>query len=243
MFAQLLKAYSGHSIKNDVLSGAVVAIALVPEAIAFSLIAGVSPLVGLYTAFILGLMTALFGGKPGMISGATGSVAVVMVSLVATHGVEYLFFATVLTGLIQVAFGLLKLAKFIRLVPQPAILGFVNGLAIVIALAQLPMFEGEGPVMYTLVFATMATMVILPRITKAVPAGLVAIIALSLITIIFDLDTKRVADLGSIAGDLPSFHRPDVPFSFETLKIVLPYAAVMAAVGLIESLLAVLEIH
>ncbi|RUM43607.1 MAG: SulP family inorganic anion transporter [Hydrogenimonas sp.] len=237
MFAQLLRAYSGQSIKNDVLSGAVVAIALVPEAIAFSLIAGVSPLVGLYTAFLLGLITALFGGKPGMISGATGSVAVVMVSLVATHGVEYLFLATVLTGLLQVAFGLMKLAKFIRLVPQPAILGFVNGLAIIIALAQLPMFEGEGPVMYALVFATMATMVILPKITKAVPAGLVAIIVLSLITIFFDLDTKRVADLGSIAGDLPSFHLPDVPLNLETFKIILPYAVVMAAVGLIESLL------
>ncbi|WP_456402276.1 SulP family inorganic anion transporter [Hydrogenimonas sp.] len=237
MFAQLLKAYSGHSAKNDVLSGIVVAIALVPEAIAFSLIAGVSPLVGLYTAFILGLITALFGGKPGMISGATGSVAVVMVALVATHGVEYLFFATLLTGFIQLLFGLFKLAKFIRLVPQPAILGFVNGLAIVIALAQLPMFEGEGAVMYILVFATMATMVVLPKITKAVPAGLVAIVVLSVITVIFDLDTKRVADLGSIAGDLPSFHWPDVPLSLETLWIVLPYAAVMAAVGLIESLL------
>ena len=138
MFAQLLKTYSGHRIKNDVLSGAVVAVAL---------IAGVSPLVGLYTAFLLGLITALFGGKPGMISGATGCVAGVMVSLVATHGGVYLFFATILTGLIQVAFGLMRLAKFIRLVPQPAILGFVNGLAIVIALAQLPMFEGEGPVL------------------------------------------------------------------------------------------------
>ncbi|WP_456389457.1 SulP family inorganic anion transporter [Hydrogenimonas sp.] len=237
MFAQLLKAYPGHSIKNDVLSGIVVAIALVPEAVAFSLIAGVSPLVGLYTAFILGLITALFGGKPGMISGATGSVAVVMVSLVATHGVEYLFFATVLTGLIQAAFGLLRLAKFIRLVPQPAILGFVNGLAIVIAMAQLPMFEGEGPIMYILVFTTMAIMVVLPKITKAVPAGLVALVALSVIAVVFDLDTKRVADLGSIAGDLPSFHWPDVPFGMETLKIVLPYALVMAAVGLIESLL------
>ena len=237
MFAQLLKTYSGPSVKNDVLSGTVVAIALVPEAIAFSLIAGVSPLVGLYTAFILGLITALFGGKPGMISGATGSVAVVMVSLVATHGVEYLFFATILAGLIQVAFGALRLAKFIRLVPQPAILGFVNGLAIVIALAQLPMFEGEGPVMYILAAATMATMIFLPRFTKAVPAGLVAIVVLSAVTVLFDLPTKRVADLGSIAGDLPSFHWPEVPLSLETLKIVLPYAAVMAAVGLIESLL------
>ncbi len=237
MFAQLLRAYSGHSAKNDLLSGIVVAIALVPEAIAFSLIAGVSPLVGLYTAFILGLVTALFGGKPGMISGATGSVAVVMVALVATHGVEYLFFATILAGAIQLLFGLFRLAKFIRLVPQPAILGFVNGLAIVIALAQLPMFEGEGAVMYLLVFATMATMVLLPKVTKAVPAGLVAIVVLSLVTVLFDLDTKRVADLGSIAGDLPSFHWPEVPLSIETFRIVLPYAAVMAAVGLIESLL------
>ncbi|HEB77735.1 MAG TPA: SulP family inorganic anion transporter, partial [Methylothermaceae bacterium] len=237
MFAQLLKTYSGHSVKNDVLSGAVVAVALVPEAIAFSLIAGVSPLVGLYTAFILGLMTALLGGKPGMISGATGSVVVVMVSLVAAHGVEYLFLATLLTGLIQVAFGVMRLAKFIRLVPQPAIFGFVNGLAIVIALAQLPMFEGEGWIMVAMVAATMATMVILPKITQAVPAGLVAIIGLSIVTVLLDLDTKRVADLGNIAGDLPSFHWPQVPINLETLKIIFPYAAVMAAVGLIESLL------
>ena len=237
MFAQLLKAYSGHSVKNDVLSGAVVAVALVPEAIAFSLIAGVSPLVGLYTAFMLGLMTALLGGRPGMISGATGSVAVVMVSLVATHGVEYLFLATLLTGFLQIAFGVMRLAKFIRLVPQPAIFGFVNGLAIVIALAQLPMFEGEGWIMYGLVATTMAIMVILPRLTQAVPAGLVAIIGLSIVTVVFDLDTKRVADLGSIAGDLPSLHWPQVPLNLETLKIIFPYAAVMAAVGLIESLL------
>jgi len=237
MFAQLLKTYSGHSVKNDVLSGAVVAVALVPEAIAFSLIAGVSPLVGLYTAFILGLTTALLGGKPGMISGATGSVAVVMVSLVASHGVEYLFLATLLTGLIQVAFGVMRLAKFIRLVPQPAIFGFVNGLAIVIALAQLPMFEGEGWLMYAMVAATMAIMVILPKLTQAVPAGLVAIVGLSVVTVLFDLETKRVADLGNIAGDLPGFHWPQVPLDLETLRIIFPYSAVMAAVGLIESLL------
>ena len=237
MFSKILQNYSASSVKNDVLSGIVVAVALVPEAIAFSIIAHVNPLVGLYTAFILGLITALFGGKPGMISGATGSVAVVMVALVATYGVEYLFWATILAGIIQILVGVFKLAKFIRLVPQPVMFGFVNGLAIIIAMAQFPMFEGEGWQMYALVLSTMAIMYFMPKYTTAVPAGLVAIIVISLFVIFFNIDTKTVGDLADISGGLPTFHFPLAPLNFETFKIIAPFAVIMALVGLIESLL------
>lgn len=243
-----LQNYKSLNIKNDVLSGSVVAMALVPEAIAFSLIAGVNPQVGLYTAFILGLIAALIGGKPGMISGATGAVAVVMVSLVAEHGLDYLLWATILAGLIQISIGLFKMGKFIRLVPQPAMFGFVNGLAIVIATAQFtyfedvvidtfPYFNSQGLIMVAIVLATMATMHFLPRYTKALPASLVAIIALSLIAVFFDLDTKRVGDLADISGSLPSFGIPNAPLNFQTLLIILPYSVIIALVGLIESLL------
>ena len=232
-----LKNYSTSNIKNDILSGSVVAIALVPEAIAFSIVAGLSPLIGLHTAFILGLITAFIGGKPGMISGATGAIAVVLVSLVLEHGYEYMLVATVLAGIIQVVVGLLKMGKFIRLVPQPAMYGFVNGLAIVIAMAQFPQFKGENWIMYALVAFTMLTMHFAPRTTKALPASLISIILVSVVTIVLDLDTKRVADLANISGSLPSLHMPNVPFTFETLKIILPYSVIIALVGLIESLL------
>ena len=192
-----LKKYTSANIKNDVLSGLVVAVALVPEAIAFSFIAGVSPIVGLYTAFILGLITSLIGGKPGMISGATGAVAIVLVGLtleankllsaqgmageaIAMGVLNYILLATVIAGLIQISIGFLKLGKFIRLVPTPAIHGFVNGLAIVIVTAQFKFFEGQGYMMYVLVVITMAIMYLLPKVTKAIPAGLVAIIFLTL---------------------------------------------------------------
>ena len=234
-----LQNYKISNIKNEVLSGSVVAMALVPEAIAFSLIAGVNPQVGLYTAFMLGLIAALIGGKPGMISGATGAVAIVMVSLVSDYGLDYLLWATILAGLIQITIGLMKLGKFIRLVPQPAMFGFVNGLAIVIASAQLPYFQGEGMIMITLVIATMAIMQFLPRFTSAIPASLVAIIFISFIVIFFDLDTKRVGDLADISGSLPSFALPNVPLNFETLQIILPYSVIIALVGLIESLLTI----
>jgi len=232
-----LKNYSKSNIKNDVLSGSVVAIALVPEAIAFSIIAGISPIVGLHTAFILGLITALIGGRPGMISGATGAIAVVLVSLVLEHGYEYMLVATILAGIIQVLVGLFKLGKFIRLVPQPAMYGFVNGLAIVIAMAQFPLFEGENWIMYALVAFTMFTMHFAPRTTKVLPASLIAIILVSAIAILLDLDTKRVGDLADISGSLPSFYMPNVPLNLETLKIILPYSIIIALVGLIESLL------
>ena len=252
-----LQNYRTDNVKNDILSGLVVAVALVPEAIAFSFIADVSPIVGLYTAFILGLVTALFGGKPGMISGATGSVAVVLVGLTleASHllqgqglagdtlawGVlQYVTLAAVLTGLIQIAFGVLKLGKFIRLVPQSAMYGFVNGLAIVIAMAQLKFFHGEGIAMYVLVAVTMAIMYLLPRYTKAVPAGLVAIVALTLLVYFTGLHTGTVGDLADLSqfkGKLPTFHIPETVLSLEAVKTVLPYSVIMALVGLIESLL------
>jgi SulP family sulfate permease len=248
--------------KNDILSGLTVALALVPEAVAFAFVAGVDPLVGLYAAFMVGLITACIGGRPGMISGATGALAVVMVALVADHGVEYLFATVVLMGILQITAGVLKLGKFIRMVPHPVMLGFVNGLAIVIFLAQLGQFgiagepgwlEGtfmqgsivdvawlEGTQLYMLVGLVALTMGIihyLPRITTAVPSSLVAILVVSMLVFGLGLDTRVVGDIASIAGGLPSFHIPVVPFSFETLRIILPYAVILAAIGLIESLL------
>lgn len=224
-------------VKNDVLAGAVVSVALIPEATAFSLLAGLSPTIGLHTAFMLGLVTALFGGKPGMISGAAGSIVVVLVSLIQTHGYEYVLLATIFAGLIQLAIGVFRLGKFIRLVPQPAIYGFVNGLAIVIALAQIPMIKNQGPVMYALVALAMLIVWLFPKLTKAIPGSLAALIAISAIAIGFGLDTKRVGDLADISGTLPMFHLPAAPLSWETLKVVLPYSVIIALVGLIESLL------
>lgn len=240
------------TVKTEVLAGLTVAVALVPEAVAFSLIAGLSPLVGLYSAFIIGLITSVMGGRPGMISGATGAIAVVIVSLVISHGPEYLFAAVVLMGLIQLGVGFLKLGKFIRLVPHPVVYGFVNGLAIVIFMSQLNEFKvasgpnaGEwitGPALYLmlgLVLATMAIIYFLPRFTKAIPPSLAAILAISVVVIGFGIPTRTVGDIASISGGLPQFHIPNVPFTFETLMIVLPYSFVMAMVGLIESLLTV----
>jgi SulP family sulfate permease len=236
--------------KNDILSGLTVALALVPEAVAFAFVAGVEPLVGLYAAFMVGLITATIGGRPGMISGATGALAVVMVALVAQHGVEYLFAAVVLMGLIQIGIGVLRLGKFIRMVPHPVMLGFVNGLAIVIFLAQLESFkvadsdgvkqwlEGEQLwLMLGLVGLTMAVIHFLPKLTRAIPSSLAAIIVVSLVVIGLGLESRTVGDMASIAGGLPEFHIPMVPFTLETLYIVLPYSVIFAAIGLIESLL------
>jgi sulfate permease, SulP family len=250
------------NVKNDVLSGLTVALALVPEAVAFAFVAGVQPLVGLYAAFMVGLITAVFGGRPGMISGATGALAVVMVALVADHGVEYLFATVVLMGILQVIAAWAKLGKFIRMVPHPVMLGFVNGLAIVIFLAQLSNFGtsdnagwlhetflegsvidvawmpgGELTMMLALVFVTMAIIHFLPKFTKAIPSSLAAILIVSIAVIVFNFDTKVVGDIASIAGGLPSFHIPEVPLNFETLRIIFPYAVILAAIGLIESML------
>jgi SulP family sulfate permease len=235
--------------KNEILSGLTVALALVPEAVAFAFVAGVDPLVGLYAAFMVGLLASIFGGRPGMISGATGAMAVVMVSLVADHGVEYLFAAVVLTGLIQITAGILKLGKFIRIVPHPVMLGFVNGLAIVIFLAQIQHFQVDvdgvtqwmsgQPLMIFggLIVLTILIINYLPKLTTAVPSSLAAIVFVSLLVILLDIDTNTVGDLASIKGGLPQFHIPEVAFNLDTLKIILPYSIILAAVGLIESLL------
>ena len=232
-----LKYYNTSNTKNDVLSGTVVAIALIPEAIAFALVAGFSPLVGLYTAFILGLITALIGGKPGMISGATGAMVVVMVALAQSHGLEYVLWATILTGILQISVGMARLGKLIRFVPQPAIFGFVNGLAIVIGMSQFQFFKDANPIMYILTGATMAIMFFLPKFSKAVPAALVAIILLTLIAYFGNFDTKHVADLGVISGGFPSFSFPNAPLNWDTLITILPFSIILALVGLIESLL------
>ena len=244
-------------VRIEILSGLTVALALVPEAVAFAFVAGVNPLVGLYAAFIVGLITALIGGRPGMISGATGALAVVMVSLVSQHGVEYLFATVVLMGLIQIFVGIMRWGKFIRLVPHPVMLGFVNGLAIVIFLAQMSQFQVPGSavvgahgmeggqwlsgapmaMMLGLVAVTMGIIWMMPRITNVIPAPLAGIGIVAAIVIIFGLDVPRVGDLASIQGGLPPFHIPAVPFNMETLWIILPYALILAAIGLIESLL------
>jgi SulP family sulfate permease len=244
-------------LRIEILAGLTVALALVPEAVAFAFVAGVHPLVGLYAAFIVGLITALIGGRPGMISGATGALAVVMVSLVAEHGVEYLFAAVVLMGVIQIAAGIFRLGKFIRLVPHPVMLGFVNGLAIVIFLAQLSQFQVPGSAehaghgmangewlsgmplitMLALVALTMGVIWLLPRLTTAIPAPLAGIAITAAIVIGFGLDVPRVGDMASIEGGLPAFQIPAVPLTLETLQIILPYALILAAIGLIESLL------
>jgi len=234
----------------EILSGLTVALALVPEAIAFAFVAGVAPLSGLYAAFLVGLITAVIGGRPGMISGATGALAVVMVSLVVDHGAQYLFATVVLMGIIQILAGIFKLGKFIRMVPQPVMLGFVNGLAVVIGLSQLSQFKridsnGDSSWMsgdtliYSLCFVILTMMVIwlLPKITKLFPATLVAILATTTLVIFFDVPIPRVGDLASVAGGLPSFSIPMVPVNLETFLIILPYALILSAIGLIESLL------
>jgi len=267
-----IQNYSTHNIKNDLLSGALVAVALVPEAIAFSFIAGVSPVVGLYGAFIIGLITAILGGKPGMISGATGSVAVVFIGLglsitalypelgkeaLSIKILHYILITSIIAGIIQITIGLMKMGKFIRLVPQPALFGFVNGLAIVIAMAQLTFLSPlnieqysswievlkasltENYIMYLIIIITMATMQFLPKISKAVPAGLVAIVAITLIVYFGGIETKTVgqlADLSSVA--FPSFVMPDSTlFTWDAFRLMLPVAIIVALVGLIESLL------
>ncbi|MEO0413135.1 MAG: SulP family inorganic anion transporter [Pseudomonadota bacterium] len=247
--------FTPERIRIETLAGLTVALALVPEAVAFAFVAGVHPLVGLYAAFIVGLVTGLLGGRPGMISGATGALAVVMVALVAQHGVDYLFAAVVLMGIFQLLAGLFRLGKFIRLVPHPVMLGFVNGLAIVIFLAQLGQFKVPGSAtdaglasgdwlsgapLYLMLGLTALTMVIIwltPKITSAIPAPLAGIGLVAALVIALGLDAPRVGDLASIQGSLPPFHIPSVPLTFGTLAIIFPYALIFAAIGLIESLL------
>lgn len=235
--------------RSDILSGLTVAIALVPEAVAFAFVAQVDPLVGLYAAFMVCIITAVLGGRPGMISGATGALAVVMTSLVVAHGIEYLFATVILMGIFQITAGVLRLGKFIRLIPHPVMLGFVNGLAIVIFLAQRGQFmdNGEwltGSAMTMMLGLTALTMglifgipAVLPKLAKLIPPPLIAIVTTSLLVIFLGLDTRVVADLASVKGGLPTFAIPQVPLNFETFKIILPYSLILAAIGLIESLL------
>ena len=245
-----LSTVNTQEIKTNILSGLTVALAMVPEAIAFALIAHVSPLTGLYAAFIVSLITSAFGGRPGMISGAAGALAVVMVALVVQHGAEYLFATVVLMGLLQILFAVAKLGKFIRMVPHPVMLGFVNGLAIVIFLAQFGHFKNVAEdgsftwmtgqplyLMLGLIAITVSIIYLLPKLTKAIPSTLAGIAIVSFAVAYFGIETKTVGDLGSIAGGLPSFHIPQVELSFETLRIIFPYALILAAIGLIETLL------
>lgn len=232
--------------KIELLSGLTVALALVPEAVAFALIAGLSPLTGLYSAFVMGLVTSVLGGRPGMISGATGAVAIVIVSLALSHGPEYVFATVVLAGMIQLLAGFLRLGKLMRLVPHPVIFGFVNGLAIIIFISQLEQFKDPqgawltGQSLYILLALVILTMLIiwgLPKLTRGFPASLVAIISVFGMVYFFGIETKTVGDIASIEGGFPPFHLPDIPLSLETLTLIFPYALIVAGVGLIESLL------
>ena len=246
ILAQLFNFRQPVHYRTEILSGLTVALALVPEAVAFALIAGLSPLTGLYAAVVMGLVTAVFGGRPGMISGATGAVAVVLVTLAASHGPEYIFATVILAGVIQLIAGMLRLAKFIRLVPQPVIYGFVNGLAVVIFMSQLVQFRDEqgkwlaGTELYTMLGLTLLTILIiwgLPKLTKSVPASLAAILGVFAVVALVGIDTKTVGDMASIRGGFPPFHLPQVPWSWDTLALIAPYAFIVAGVGLIESLL------
>ncbi|MCO6163107.1 SulP family inorganic anion transporter [Flavobacterium sp. NRK F7] len=235
--------------KTEVLAGLTVAMTMIPESLSFAILAGFPPLVGLYGAFIMGIITAIFGGRPGLISGGAGATVIVLIALMKTHGLEYVFGAVAIAGVIQIIVGILKLGKFIRLVPQPVMYGFVNGLAVIIFLSQLEQFKtlvnGQSEwlrgtplfIMAGLVALTIAIILLFPKITKAIPASLVAILIVFGVVLLFNIDTKQVVDIASVSGSLPPFHIPQIPFTFETLQIILPYGLIMAAVGLTEGLL------
>lgn len=235
--------------RTEILAGLTVAMTMIPESLSFAILAGFPPLVGLYGAFIMGLITAVLGGRPGLVSGGAGATVIVLIALMNSHGLEYVFAAVVMAGVIQLFVGVLKLGKFIRLVPQPVMFGFVNGLAVIIFMSQLDQFkikiDGQKEwltgspmlIMAGLVALTIAIILLFPKITKAVPASLVAIIVVFGVVFAFNIDTKKVVDIASISGSLPPFHIPDIPFTFETFKVILPYGLIMAAVGLTEGLL------
>jgi SulP family sulfate permease len=237
------------NFKIEILAGLTVAMTMIPESLSFAILAGFPPLVGLYGAFIMGIITAIFGGRPGLISGGAGATVIVLIALMQSHGLEYVFGAVAAAGVIQIGVGLLKLGKFIRLVPQPVMFGFVNGLAIIIFLSQFEQFKHavggysdwiSGAPLYTmagLVLLTIAIIVIVPKFTKAIPASLLAIIVVFALVYFTGIDTKQVVDIASVSGSLPPFHIPQIPFTMETLEIILPYGLIMAAVGLTEGLL------
>ncbi|AGN38649.1 SulP family inorganic anion transporter [Bacillus sp. GM2] len=225
------------NVRGDILSGIVVALALIPEAIAFSIIAGVDPMVGLYASFCIAVVISFTGGRPAMISAATGAMALLMGSLVRDHGLDYLFAATILTGIIQLIFGVLKIARFMKFIPRSVMVGFVNALAILIFMAQVPHFVGVSNMTYVVVGITLLIIYVLPRFTKAVPSALVAIIAMTAFAIFGHFDLRTVGDLGEIKQSLPAFMIPNIPFNFETLAIIFPTAFALSIVGLLESLL------
>lgn len=236
-------------IQSEILAGLTVAMTMIPESLSFAILAGLHPLTGLYAAFLMGIITAVFGGRPGMVSGGAGATIIVMISLIAMYGIEYLFAAVVLAGIIQVLVGVLKLGRFVRFIPQPVMYGFLNGLAIVIFFAQIAQFkidiEGvntwlSGMALYIMIGLTLLTILVVtifPKITKKIPATLVAIIVTTAVVFFFQVDTRKVMDIAHISGSLPSFHIPSLPFTLETLQIILPFSLVMAGVGLVESLL------
>jgi len=236
--------------KNEILAGLTVAMTMIPESLSFAILAGLSPLTGLYAAFMMGLVTAVFGGRPGMVSGGAGATIVVLIALIKTHGVEYLFATVALAGIFQMLVGVFKLGKFVRLIPQPVMYGFLNGLAVIIFMAQVEQFKItdangavgwlQGTSLYIMLGLTALTIAIVyffPKITKVIPASLVAIVIIFGIVFGFGIHTKTVANIAQISGSLPVFHIPELPFSLETLQIIFPYAMIMAGVGLIESLL------
>jgi SulP family sulfate permease len=234
------------NVKTEVLAGLTVSMTMIPESLSFAILAGLPPLTGLYAAFLMGIVTAFLGGRPGMVSGGAGATVVVLIALAATHGVEYLFAAVALAGLIQIFVGVFKLGKFVRLIPQPVMYGFLNGLAIIIFMAQLAQFKSDssgwltGSTLYIMAGLTLLTVFLvffIPKITKKVPASLLAILVVFALVYFLEIPTKKVIDIASVSGSLPTFHLPVVPFSIETLEIIFPYAAVMAGVGLVESLL------
>lgn len=237
MNLQQLKMEWLSNVRADMLAGITVALALIPEAIAFSIIAGVDPMVGLYASFCIAVTIAFVGGRPGMISAATGAMALLMITLVKEHGIEYLFAATVLTGILQLVLGACKIGRLMTFVPHTVVLGFVNALAILIFMAQLPHFIGASWVMYVMLAGTLAIIYLLPRLTKAVPSALVAIIVMTVISIWAGLDVRTVGDMGEITRQLPMFHIPSVPLNWETLMIILPYSFPLALVGILESLM------
>ncbi|MFB1051206.1 SulP family inorganic anion transporter [Paraliobacillus sp. JSM ZJ581] len=225
------------NVKGDILAGIVVALALIPEAIAFSIIAGVNPMVGLYASFCIAVVIAFTGGRPGMISAATGAMALLMGSLVADHGLQYLFAATILTGIIQFILGIGGIARLMKFIPRSVMIGFVNALAILIFTAQLSHFVGETWVMYAMVAGALAIIYLLPRLTTIVPAPLVAIVVISAIAIYTGSDVRTVGDMGELTQTLPLFLIPNIPLTFETLSIIFPYALALSIVGLLESFL------
>ncbi|WP_316821368.1 SulP family inorganic anion transporter [Pedobacter gandavensis] len=248
-FIQLFDFSKKINYKTEILAGLTVAMTMMPESLSFAILAGFPPLTGLYAAFIMGLVTAIFGGRPGLISGGAGATVIVLIALMKSHGLDYVFAAVVLAGIFQICIGLFKLGKFVRLVPQPVMFGFVNGLAIIIFMAQIEQFKtmvnGEmvwltGNALYLmvgLVALTIAIVLILPKFTKAIPSSLVAIIVVFLLVLGLKIETRTVGDIAAVSGGFPPFHIPEVPFTLETLQIILPYALIMGAVGLTEGLL------